>query len=442
MATGRLGRVLRHLRGTLEQASDGQLLERFLADRDEVAFEVLLRRHGSMVLAVCRRVLGHVHDAEDAFQATFLILARKAATVRQRGSLGNWLYGVAHRTALQARRAAARRRAKEAGVMPRHENGPDALEGLREVLDRELERLPDKFRAPVVLCDLEGRSRKEAARQLGLPETTVASRLATARRMLAQRLKQDSLPLSGGALAVALAEEVSAAVPAPLVSSTVKAVTLVANGSVAAVATPAVTLMNEVLKTMFLTKLKVAMASAMVVVALAAGSLVYRAAAQAPSGKQEGKPLTTVEALREENELLKINLRVVLEKVRNLEEEVRKEKARADVSHTTLQALKLSRLSEPNATLGLRQLAVQQQLQGIRVNQPLGVELRLADTLRLPVNVTLPERNARVSEAVGKAEAAIKALRQAGDMEGRQRAADDLEKALKELRKQLDLPPR
>src|SRR5262249_2667391 len=136
------GKVLRHLRGALargdEEAADGHLLERFLARRDEGAFEVLVRRHGAMVLAACRRVLGQEQDAEDAFQATFLVLARRAASVRQHGSLASFLYGVARRTALFARRTATRRREKEANVMPRTESMPDAWDGLREALDEEL----------------------------------------------------------------------------------------------------------------------------------------------------------------------------------------------------------------------------------------------------------------------------------------------------------------
>ena len=142
-------------------ASDGQLLEAFLTQRDEAAFEALLRRHGPMVLGVCRRMLRNSHDAEDAYQATFLVLVRKASTIRPRDLVGNWLYGVAHQTALQARRAVARRRAKEVqvAVMPdtdavRHDQWPDV-----PLLDQELSRLPDIYRAVLVLCEVEGRTR-------------------------------------------------------------------------------------------------------------------------------------------------------------------------------------------------------------------------------------------------------------------------------------------
>ncbi|HJT76585.1 MAG TPA: RNA polymerase sigma factor, partial [Gemmataceae bacterium] len=174
--------VLPHLRRVaLLSARDGppdaQLLESFLARRDEAAFEALLRRHGPMVLGVCHRVLRNRDDAEDAFQATFLVLARKAGAIRSRQLLGSWLYGVAYRTALKARAMTAKRRTKEreAGQMTRPGAPADGVpEELLAALDRELHRLPNKYRAPVVLCELEGKARKEAARLLGLPEGTLS----------------------------------------------------------------------------------------------------------------------------------------------------------------------------------------------------------------------------------------------------------------------------
>jgi RNA polymerase sigma factor (sigma-70 family) len=182
--------------------SDGKLLESFIIRRDEAAFGALVRRHGPMVLGVCRRVLRNAHDAEDAFQAAFLVLARKAASIRQRELLGNWLYGVAYRTALGAKAAAARRRFKERQVSePAQREAAaeaDVWLDVQPLLDQELSRLPDKYRVPVVLCDLEGRTRKEAARQLGIPEGTLSGRLTTARRRLAQRLTRQGVVLSGG----------------------------------------------------------------------------------------------------------------------------------------------------------------------------------------------------------------------------------------------------
>src|SRR5215831_324958 len=154
----------------LASQTDNELLKRFLANRDENAFEALVRRHGPMVLALCRRILRDPLDAEDAFQATFLVFVRKAASIARRELLGNWLYGVAFRTARAARAAGARRRAKERQVCrPAEVTDADesARRDLRPVLDAELDRLPEKYRAAVVLCDLEGKSRKESARQLG-----------------------------------------------------------------------------------------------------------------------------------------------------------------------------------------------------------------------------------------------------------------------------------
>ncbi len=198
-----MNHVLRHLRrAALLSAGDGpsdaQLLEAFLSRRDEAAFEALLRRHGPMVFGVCRRVLRNVHDAEDAFQATFLVLSRQAASIRSRQVVASWLYGVAYRTAMKARAMNAKRRAKErhAGAMPQSAGSASgADEALLAQLDHELNRLPEKYRVPVVLCELEGRSRKEVARLLDLPEGTLSWRLAHAKKLLAKRLSRHGATL-------------------------------------------------------------------------------------------------------------------------------------------------------------------------------------------------------------------------------------------------------
>src|SRR5262249_55553423 len=159
--------------------------------RDEATLATLVRRHGPMVWGVCRRVLHNYHDAEDAFQATFLVLVRKAASIASPGLLANWLYGVAHQTALKARATAAKRRARERQVteMPEPALSERPLwDDLQPLLEKELSRLPDKYRVAIVLCDLEGKTRKEASRQLGVPEGTLAARLARGRGMLAKRL--------------------------------------------------------------------------------------------------------------------------------------------------------------------------------------------------------------------------------------------------------------
>jgi RNA polymerase sigma factor (sigma-70 family) len=168
------------------------LLERFARQQDEAAFAALVRRHGPMVLGVCRRVLDNAHDAEDAFQATFVVLVRRAGSISRPHLLANWLYGVAYRTAKKARANALRRRAHErlAAAMPRAEPLVDAAwEDLRTVLDQELHRLPDKYRAPLVLCYLEGKTNEEAARLLGWPPGSMSARLARGRELLRERLE-------------------------------------------------------------------------------------------------------------------------------------------------------------------------------------------------------------------------------------------------------------
>ncbi len=194
-----------------DDGGDADLLGRFLAG-DPAGFEGLLRRHGPMVWGVCRRIAGP--DAEDAFQAAFLVLVRKAAGVSPRSAVGAWLHGVAVRTAQEARTRRLRVRQREGGPMPAETPAPATDDGARELLpllDREIARLPDTLRDAVILCELEGRSRGEAARQLGIPEGTLSSRLAAARKRLARRL--------GASAGAALALAATAALPASLASA-------------------------------------------------------------------------------------------------------------------------------------------------------------------------------------------------------------------------------
>jgi RNA polymerase sigma-70 factor (ECF subfamily) len=297
MSAGQPHHVLRQLRSAalLQDGggmTDGQLLELFLTERDDAAFEALVRRHGPMVLGVCRRLLRNPEDAEDAFQATFLVLARKAASIGRRELLGNWLYGVAHRTSLRARSAAARRRAREKQVSaipePEAKDGADAWRDLRPVLDQELSRLPDKYRVPVVLCDLEGRTLRGVAQQLGVPAGTLSGRLTAARGLLAKRLARHGLALSGGALTAALSEGAAACVPPPLVALTVEGAAAVAAGKVAAgvVSARAAALTEGVVRAMFVKKLKIATAVVLLAgTAIGATLLGHRpTAAQPPAG--------------------------------------------------------------------------------------------------------------------------------------------------------------
>src|SRR5438128_763397 len=192
MATSPLNMVIQHFLADVGPdgggMTDGELLACFLRSRDEDALAALVRRHAGMVWGVCRRLLYNHHDAEDAFQATFLVLVRKAAGV-PRQAVANWLYGVARQTAVRLRATAAKRGRRETQVVNMPEpTVPEVRDAdLQRVVDEELSRLPDHYRGVVVLCDLEGMTRKEAARQLGIPEGSVASRLARARARLANR---------------------------------------------------------------------------------------------------------------------------------------------------------------------------------------------------------------------------------------------------------------
>src|SRR5262245_53789525 len=194
--------------------TDGQLLADYVNRRDETALAAVVRRHGPMVWGVCRRVLPDYHDAEDAFQATFLVLVRRAAAIASPELLANWLHGVAHQTALKARATTAKRRARERQLTRMPEPAatePDLWPDLQPLLDQELSRLPDMYRVAIVLCELEGKTRKEAAGQLGVPEGTLAARLARGRALLAKRLARHGLAVSGGSLAAVLAPNASSA---------------------------------------------------------------------------------------------------------------------------------------------------------------------------------------------------------------------------------------
>jgi RNA polymerase sigma factor (sigma-70 family) len=291
MAASQMTMVIQHLRRVLPDGAgltDEQLLVDYISSRDEAALAALVRRHGPMVWGVCSRVLRNHHDAEDAFQATFLVLVRRAASIASRGLLANWLYGVAHQTALKARATAAKRKGRERQVTEMPEpvvTQRDQLRDLQPVLDEELSRLPDHYRSVIVLCDLEGKTRKEIAVQLGCPEGTVASRLVRARTMLAKRLTNRGVPLSAGALAALLLQSVtSAGMPDSVVSSTITAAGFFATRQVAAtgpVSVKVAALAEGVLKAMMISKLKATVAVVLVLGFMVTGAtvLTYRTAA-------------------------------------------------------------------------------------------------------------------------------------------------------------------
>src|SRR5262245_55355613 len=208
---------IRRIAARLAADTDGQLLARFLDHRDEAAFAALVWRHGPMVLRTCRRVIGNAADADDAFQATFVVLLRRARALAGRACVGNFLYGVAFHTALKAKAMAAKRRTREARARA-PESQPDRSE-LLAALDEELARLPDKYREPVVICELEGRSRREAAEALGVPQGTISSRLAAAHRRLGKRLRSRGF---AGAVVAAVLAGTAAAVPDALADAAVR----------------------------------------------------------------------------------------------------------------------------------------------------------------------------------------------------------------------------
>jgi RNA polymerase sigma factor (sigma-70 family) len=285
MPTSPLSVVIQHLLADLRPEggglTDGELLARFVRSQDEDALAALVRRHASMVWGVCRRLLHH-HDAEDAFQATFLVLVRKAADVPGQ-AVANWLYGVARQTAVRLRATVAKRRQRETQVVNMPEPTVPELRDadLQRVVDEELSRLPDHYRGVLILCDLEGMTRKEAARQLGIPEGSLASRLARARVMLAKRLTQRGVVFTGSVAAVLSAGSASASAPPALVASTIKAASLLAAGQAAGVVSAKVAALSEgVVNAMFTTKIKSVLAVVLIVgLALAGAGLIYQSQA-------------------------------------------------------------------------------------------------------------------------------------------------------------------
>jgi RNA polymerase sigma factor (sigma-70 family) len=305
--------------GTTLGSSEGELLERFVTGHDEVAFEDLVARHGPMVLGVCRQLLRDPNDVDDAFQATFLVLVRKAGTLRRCDLLGNWLYGVAYRVAARARALSARRNSRFA-------SGHDSVEGLTALecgseiglnqmtvleqapwLHQEVSHLPEKYRIPIVLCYFEGLTHDEAALRLGWPLGTVKGRLARARDLLRRRLTRRNVTLSATALSSCLASlEARAAVPASLQIMTLKAASALAWNAgaslarVAAVSLPVSALVEGVLHTMIANQIKsIALTSLLVVGTVSTGVIVgagQLSGGSANSGKANQVPASPTDS--------------------------------------------------------------------------------------------------------------------------------------------------
>jgi RNA polymerase sigma factor (sigma-70 family) len=314
MATGPMQNLLKQLRKVLAPrresgASDAELLERFFASHDDAAFELLVWRHHRMVLGVCNRILAESNDVEDAFQATFLVLARKGRSIRKRGSLSSWLFGVARRVALEASRGT--QRLQPSGLtLP--SSCPEPVDELMRqefhgIVDQELGHLPEKYRAPVVLCYLEGMTYEEAGQHLGCSKGTISTRLTRARELLRTRLASRGLAVSAGLLAAWLCENAaSAGAPSSLVASTIKAATSLASGQATGMISTHVAALTEgVLKTMFLSKLKAVVAVVLVLGFFVTGATVvtYRTvAAQSDKPPTAERPAATPQKPEQDKE--------------------------------------------------------------------------------------------------------------------------------------------
>ncbi len=300
MATEQFAILLRLLRRRVGEEiagglSDRLLLERFISQRDEAAFETLFWRYGPMVLAVCRRLLPAA-DVEDAFQATFLVLVRKAASIARGDAIGAWLYRVAYRIALRAR-AGTRAMAELPAEGPPDDEESGAWRDLRPVLDEAIATLPEKYRAPVVLCYFEGKTNQEAAHELGCPKGTVAIRLKRAAQRLRRRLERCGLLLPAAVLGALLAGRTRVeAVESSLAQITLKAALGGAAGGtgIAAAAPHAVALAHGVIRAMFIRKLKLAVSVVLALAVLVGGGVWwYASPAEAAPPPARDQPAPT-----------------------------------------------------------------------------------------------------------------------------------------------------
>jgi RNA polymerase sigma factor (sigma-70 family) len=316
MSTAAVRGVVRQLAMPDAPPTDAALVTRYARTRENAAFAELLRRHGPVVLGVCRRLLPNRHDAEDAFQAVFLVLARKADSVRPPGLVGSWLYGVAVRTASKARVAAARRWRREMASAMASPASPDREVGggldcteLRAVIDDELGRLAAPLRAAVVLCDLGGKTRAEAARELGCPEGTVAARLHRARKLLVDRLTRRGIALPAAGLGAALTPEVvTATVPPALARTTLAAAEVFATGAASPAIPPTVqTLAEGVVRAMNAGKVKLVLAAVAIAGLMAGAGALWGASGTSPGANQKEVSAATVPAAAGERAVPKRN---------------------------------------------------------------------------------------------------------------------------------------
>jgi RNA polymerase sigma factor (sigma-70 family) len=297
MNSTQVSAFLRHVRHFAKspdsQVKDRELLESFLERREEEAFAALLRRHGPMVLAVCRTITHNWHTAEDAFQATFLLLAQKASTIRQRDSVGSWLHGVARHVAQKAVTAAMRRRTgeeKAKPMMPRDPLLDMSLRELQKIIHEELEKLPEKYRTILVHCYLEGKTHEQAARQLGWSKGTVRGRLNRGREMLRSRLTRRGLTVSAGVLTTALTiGSTPLALSGPLAEGTVRAAVAMASGGSSVVSAEVASLVSAGAKALSALKLKTALIVLLTLALFGTGAGVL---AHSLWQKEQGRPST------------------------------------------------------------------------------------------------------------------------------------------------------
>jgi RNA polymerase sigma factor (sigma-70 family) len=387
MQRARLDLALCYLRELDASApSDAELLGRFCLARDPEAFARLVKRHGPVVLGICRRMLGREQDAEGVFQATFLVLARRAAGIRKREAIGSWLHGVATRLSLRARAEAWRREHRRQPLrdMPMQDPLPDFVwRDLRPVLDEEIARLPSPFRQAFILCQLQGKTHEQAAKELGCPVGTVLSRLTRARKRLRVRLTRRGITLPAGVLAAALASRVRAGpVPSTYLEPVLRAAQGFATGNLTvaeAVSASAILLAEGVLKAMFLQRVR--WVAGILLLAGLLGTVAYSQQGADSGTRKEKEPSKKGQALdfvrqtrdRPFSDPDKEAMRIAN---KLLQEEIEDEKAKLDALQKKLERLSKSGIKVPQEDEETTQLK--------RENRHLNAELRrLQEEVRL-----------------------------------------------------------